>query len=923
MTSDGSAMWQHSDQGQEKIKSGKTLMDLDSAMNAKFDDRLVCLVDFEIGIWTTFRRLGGDLENKEKIGGFKFEFDKNFAHRIKCKDFNYYVKLYHELQNTIDATLNKYYGYDYVKTVPSGTGNAKNNSNYNENNKKSENSNTSNNDKQNERKKNNGSNDANDKTEGENQFVTTPLSEIMSLRGMCSCSGHCGNSIIKFSLLFYKSVLDQVLSLKYFNKNATKENTNAFWDQLLNNLIFNDDKNLNVNTMYAKCSVNDKVEWFKDMLCLMYQIFDKVGYHPLFDPLHRSKFHKNNNKNQWQEKLDAIVKDSKSNERLERVKHMVETMLDSFKDIYNQCKDNNGINIGNESWHNFMFNGLLKAIMIHNYCSDDDSPKQIFMEEQLSRQMMSNMKTNNLNESNWQQMRHNSPYATIKNDIWDRMDKQFLSQLISNEDCGEDLSLMRLLVISVNFIIESDSTLKKKMKCYIRDGKDNLIEEMKRNGIYKTYLANVKQIPKKSIHNKYDLNASQSACLYLWTNTNTCTQIKSAHRRGETCHYRHFCQCVREGLIKLRQHEDKTSNVNELTNVYGGISCVTFDIENNRAQDIMSKIVEKINMTSSIDDCMCFDTFTSSSRDPEIALKFSQMSVDSGGIVFVIDFTRMWNNPDIIFGDISSFFKVPSEGDIAIGPCMVKIDQEMDENEWPNFSGKIGNQTKVFKVELRKLSNVSLLMKRLKKRLKNISNNNDYHADDDNASMMKQWISNLFNKSSKNKKKEIFDKLRQCYATLEMIYDRVTDERLQEKAKILHCKDRQVLISGVYDYYCRDNHNNCNPAQMIVHNVLTKLFDANTWKLKKYFVAFMNVYHKCDLKTIQQVTPDIIKQDLAMNESIIKRKSLIEKILPEIQKISDNVNLHLPSEMEDSASILEELSLSLNLYYIFFFFCSF
>ena len=250
---------------------------------------------------------------------------------------------------------------------------------------------------------------------------------------------------------------------------------------------------------------------------------------------------------------------------------------------------------------------------------------------------------------------------------------------------------------------------------------------------------------------------------------------------------------------------------------------------------------------------------------------------------------------------------------------MVKIYKEMDKNERPNFNGKICNDTKVFKVELRKLSNVSLLMKRLKKRLEIISNNstnnnnssnnkptaneneedrksedgkqaqlqmadtNNDKADgndyDDDATMLKEWIDHLFYNSTGNKKTEIFHKLLQCYGTRERIYDRVTDKHLQETAKILHCKDRQVLICGVYDHYCRDNYSNCNQDQMVVHNVLTDVFGTNTLELKKYFVAFMNVYDKCDLEIIQQVTPDIIKQDLAMDESIIKRKHLIEKIL--------------------------------------------
>ena len=64
----------------------------------------------------------------------------------------------------------------------------------------------------------------------------TTLSEIMCFRGITSCSGHCGNSLIKFSLWFYKLVLDGELDFAVFNKKVLAKDSIEFWRDLMDNM---------------------------------------------------------------------------------------------------------------------------------------------------------------------------------------------------------------------------------------------------------------------------------------------------------------------------------------------------------------------------------------------------------------------------------------------------------------------------------------------------------------------------------------------------------------------------------------------------------------------------------------------------------------------------------------------------------------
>ena len=118
--------------------------------------------------------------------------------------------------------------------------------------------------------------------------------------------------------------------------------------------------------------------------------------------------------------------------------------------------------------------------------------------------------------------------------------------------------------------------------------KEQLASEMKINGIYDEY----KQFEQSGKYDTlYDKNRNQAmaenkltkievACIFLLTLSVVSNQVKSAHRRGETCLYRCLSQQVVNALAKLK-YFDKQSNFDQLEYIYSGISLVTFDLTSN------------------------------------------------------------------------------------------------------------------------------------------------------------------------------------------------------------------------------------------------------------------------------------------------------------------------------------------------------
>ena len=87
-------------------------------------------------------------------------------------------------------------------------------------------------------------------TENANQ-----LRDICLCRGVCNCSGDCGNTLIKGAIHFYMALMNGDLDVKMFDgttRTTQDEKERNMWRELL------------------KVFKNEATEWLIDMLCLIH-----------------------------------------------------------------------------------------------------------------------------------------------------------------------------------------------------------------------------------------------------------------------------------------------------------------------------------------------------------------------------------------------------------------------------------------------------------------------------------------------------------------------------------------------------------------------------------------------------------------------------------------------------------------------------
>ena len=634
-------------------------------------------------------------------------------------------------------------------------------------------------------------------------YENSPLSEIMSLRGICQCSGHCGNPLMKFSLLFYKSVLDGVLPFDLFNKHVLPTDSSQFWSLFVKNFLEND----KINIMYNDCNSKNKIEWFKQIIKLIEEMVDTMSIGSNFDILEIDRTWQDNGdgnhgtngkdgnintnimninddgdkKSNWQQTMRDIINDVKTDKanRKQTVRSTISVMFDSFGEMYETCKNESKIDETKENETDFTVNRLLRAMMIHNYCEssiDSGNVKQLLfgvsmMMDKLSinsqnSNSMSSM-SQSLSDSDFSDISDNLSKEQFKNHIWQKIDYALFSVLRSKSDDLEHFSLMRFLIILVNFLVECHATVNTNIKCLVNTinsgnsdknkmtDEEKLINEMKRNGMYSTY----KQISIDSsiVQQKYDdarnvsmgrnkLTEMEIGCIYMWTLNSICDVIKPCHRRGETCKYREYCKTLINALKKLKEN-DIHAKMERIKSVYSGVSRVTFNTRTGSESTMMQQFIAhhcstngKQLINNKINYCLTFDTLLSTSRDAVVALDFSSNNIgpNQSGIVFDIDFGKLYANPDLYCGDISWLSNTASECEILVAPCMIWV-YKLRKELWPpcckNQSaykyGKQGKDSIVFGAELRTLGNVSSLMQQARRvkqqmiefRQSNINNN--------------------------------------------------------------------------------------------------------------------------------------------------------------------------------------------------------
>ena len=179
------------------------------------------------------------------------------------------------------------------------------------------------------------------------------------------------------------------------------------------------------------------------------------------------------------------------------------------------------------------------------------------------------------------------------NDILEQLDYEALVSMCDGVDDIRDFTLMRLLILTMNFMVECESTLKGSIKCInyqpnIQKPKEILLNEMKINGIYQSYLSIQNEVSKyfNSKRNqsmgKHKLTKYEISCIRLWTQEDVCSKIKSSHRKGNSCQYRYFCQQILFGLKKLKYYDvTGTNKLKAIKYIYSGIANVKIDLSKN------------------------------------------------------------------------------------------------------------------------------------------------------------------------------------------------------------------------------------------------------------------------------------------------------------------------------------------------------
>ena len=489
------------------------------------------------------------------------------------------------------------------------------------------------------------------------------------------------------------------LDYNVFNENVLPYQASAFWEIFINQFIFNnnigmieyfnsgDTNNGSIphdnsrKSIYNDDSVLNRIEWFKDLLCFIFEMLDNsTDFHPKFDILNQDSWNSNNNKNNWQQILINIVNDVKSDEnRKTKIIKLIDVMFYDFKKefLHNGlgilCVDNNFLN-------GHLFSAIYNAIFLHN---------------------------DKFNNSLKPQLNH------------------------------IPAQLVRLLILTVNFIVECESGFGITLKCLHFDASktsvQRIITELKTFHIDKYWTENWSKVHELFTNKRINTNGlttTEIGCLKLWTNDHFYKIIKKGHRCGATCHFRSISMQIRNALIKLKQHSQFSSfSQGIMKHIYCGVADVFVPAPknlNNLHENDLS--IANPSMQIQISDTyeefpfLTYDTFTSFSNNASVALWFAGLSEHrineanaTRGILFVMDFEDLVLNPELMHGSIEWLSDFGGESEILVGPCKLRI-HRLDKDKWDQYWPKNIDRDRypgieLFRVELMASEHISSIRK--------------------------------------------------------------------------------------------------------------------------------------------------------------------------------------------------------------------
>ena len=752
------------------------------------DDIVRCEIDFVKGIRVSFDTI-------PEIDTIHYFFDEeminDFSHNLNffwnnIQFYNCFEKIIKQAMEQYDEYIHKTGGSHGRNRAPRQNSNS-NTSNNNSNNNSNRNNNRNSNSRQNSGGSGNGNNgdrkeqdnrddnngddnddndqekkstNDNDKPDNKNKNEKYNMSEIMNLRGVCHCSGDCGNTLIKSSILFCKSILNGNLLLELIDERKHLQLCpETFWPHL-----------------FKGCFDNNKQDYLADIMCFVEQMWKTV---PVLgkclgieDLISRDRWLDEKNENNWQEILVSIIDKSKQKQRIRKIHHWVNIM---FSDIFSklmpeQCQHN-----GNQAY--YFLNRCFRAIIIHNYrngcdMSNDLSKRKMPLVIRTSLKMMlnannSNNKPNNISDES-------SLSDILHSEAWNKFDKQAIEEMSGHKI--RDFTAMRLIILTMNFFNECHCTFDFNLKCidikkienkanrgaFPMDGFDFVYEMIKHGFLNKVTQTQqpVDQLYEsernKSMICGNQLTKSQLTAIRLWTNKKINETVKKYHFDGNSCEFRELCFELKRGIKKLKYYDSQFDISKYKKHCFdNNRPCVLYTpirnvFLNPQQEDTKMKILSQKQAEKSIDGsveeyCCMYDTFTSTSTNFKIAFgafepmpnwsknddnksnsNLNNNSNGSGrGMILQIYNENLFKETQLLFGDISWISEFPGENEILFAPCMLDIYPINYPKHLASYSKQISNKAVANKrqiviagAEMVAMRNIGVIMNDLKEKLR-------------------------------------------------------------------------------------------------------------------------------------------------------------------------------------------------------------
>ena len=341
-------------------------------------------------------------------------------------------------------------------------------------------------------------------------------------------------------------------------------------------------------------------------------------------------------------------------------------------------------------------------------------------------------------------------------------------------------TLMKLLMLLLNFFIECEGTMEYHLKCTKNIKSDNKIgdklklnskrdkekfsysfyDELKKHGLEEEISKMVEKVNKifeSKENGTANLTKSEITAIRLFTVEKVNQVVKKCYFAGNSCEFRNFSLELRRGLTKVKRY-DETQYINSLgfendTYVYCGLRNIHFNPEEDKST--MKKLMESSNDSNNENHIngFMFHSYTSTSTDPVTSFTtFCQQYPDDligGGVMIEIPYKELHRDPRTLFGDISWISEYEAEKEVLIGPCILNFHRTDIPDTLDKYKHKFGelydndkSKHVMVRATISARENIKYILDIIKT---NLTNRKTFSIDQNNATLnvtvsnWKQW----------------------------------------------------------------------------------------------------------------------------------------------------------------------------------------